>query len=65
VIGMWILSPVGIINALAAAIGLLLAGVLVALLPRTSASNIRNEPLPQMAAPDLNREGTPGRPTKT
>jgi hypothetical protein len=33
VIGMWIVSPMGIINALAAAIGLLFAGVLVALVP--------------------------------
>jgi hypothetical protein len=33
VIGMWIVSPVGIINALAAAVGLLFAGVLVALVP--------------------------------
>ena len=33
VIGMWIVSPMGFINALAAAIGLLFAGVLVALVP--------------------------------
>lgn len=33
VTGMWIVSPMGIINALAAAIGLLFAGVLVALVP--------------------------------